>query len=375
MPLNSIPPVTNGEGLRMKIDAASDQCWIDVGFLGGLVPGNIQELRPLHEQGVLGFKCFLVHSGVDEFPCVTEADLRPAMAELASLGAVLLAHAEHPQANNNVPKLQPSMERQYSVYLQSRPQEMEDKAVALLIRLCRETGCPVHIVHLSSASVLGQLQEAKGKGLPITVETCPHYLFFSAEDVAPGATVFKCAPPIRNGENREKLWQAINEGLIDLLASDHSPCPATLKRFESGSFFEAWGGVSSLQLSLSAVWTAASARGQPLQRLATWMAGAPARLAGLGSRKGTIDVGFDADLVVFDPEAEFRVTANGRIEAPGEKPALLSRIHHRHSVTPYVGYSLRGIVRATYLRGEQVFDGTGFSAKPAGVLLLRRTKS
>jgi allantoinase len=372
MPLNSIPPVTNGEGLRMKIDAASDQCWIDVGFWGGLVPGNIQELRPLHEQGVLGFKCFLVHSGVDEFPCVTEADLRPAMAELASLGAVLLAHAEHPQANNSVPQLQPSMERQYSVYLQSRPQEMEDKAVALLIRLCRETGCPVHIVHLSSASVLGQLQEAKGKGLPITVETCPHYLFFSAEDVGPGATVFKCAPPIRNGENREKLWQAINEGLIDLLASDHSPSPATLKRFESGSFFEAWGGVSSLQLSLSAVWTAASARGQPLQRLATWMAGAPARLAGLGSRKGTIDVGFDADLVVFDPEAEFRVTANGRIEAPGEKPA---RIHHRHSVTPYVGYPLRGIVRATYLRGEQVFDGTGFSAKPAGVLLLRRTKS
>lgn len=375
MPLNSIPPVTNVEGLRMKIGAASGQCWIDVGFWGGLVPGNVLELRLLHEQGVLGFKCFLVHSGVDEFPCVTEVELRPAMAELASVGALLLAHAELPQANHNVAKLQPGMERQYSAYLQSRPPEMEDRAVSLLIRLCRETGCPVHIVHLSSASVLRQLREAKAEGLPVTVETCPHYLFFSAEAVAAGATEFKCAPPIRNHENREALWQAVDEGLIDLLASDHSPCPETLKRFESGNFFEAWGGVSSLQLSLSVVWTAASDRGQPLHRLATWMAEAPARLAGLGSRKGAIEVGFDADLVVFDPEAEFRVTANGRIEVRGKNQAPLPRIHHRHSVTPYVGYWLRGIVRATYLRGEKVFDEKGFSAKPTGVLLLRGTKS
>jgi len=375
MPLNSIPPVTDGKGLQMKIDAAGGQCWIDVGFWGGLVPGNILELRPLHEQGVLGFKCFLIPSGVEEFPCVTEVELRPAMAELSSLGAVLLAHAELPQANNKVPNLQPSMERQYSVYLQARPPEMEDKAVALLIRLCRETGCPVHIVHLSSASVLGHLREAKAEGLPVTVETCPHYLFFSEGDVAAGATQFKCAPPIRNGENREKLWQAVDEGLIDVLASDHSPCPETLKRLESGNFFEAWGGISSLQVSLSVVWTAASERGLPLHRLATWMAGAPARLAGLGSRKGAIEVGFDADLVVFDPEAEFRVTANGRIEAPEEKPAPQSRIHHRHNVTPYVGYRLKGIVRATYLRGKQIFDGTGFSAEPTGVLLLRGTKS
>ena len=375
MPLNSIPPVIDQEGLRMKTGAAIGQCWVDVGFWGGLVPKNVLELQLLHEQGVLGFKCFLSHSGVEEFPYVTEVELRPAMAKLAALGAVLLAHAELPQAPNNITERQLRMGRQYSAYLQSRPPEMEDRAIALLIRLCRETGCRLHIVHLSSASSLAQLREAKAEGLPITVETCPHYLFFAAEEIAEGATEFKCAPPIRDCENREKLWQALDEGLVDLLASDHSPCPEELKRLGPGDFFSAWGGVLSLQLSLSAVWTAARERGQPLHRVAKWMSSAPARLAGLAGRKGAIEVGADADLVVFDPEAEFRVTGDGQLVFAGEKSNSFSRLYHRHSATPYVEYRLRGIVRATFLRGKQIFDGERFSSEATGELILRAVTS
>jgi allantoinase len=267
------------------------------------------------------------------------------------------------------------MGRQYSAYLQSRPPEMEDRAIALLIRLCRETRCRLHIVHLSSSSSLAQLREAKVEGLPITVETCPHYLFFAAEEIPAGATEFKCAPPIRDAENREKLWQALDEGLIDLLASDHSPCPEALKRLGSGDFFIAWGGVLSLQLSLSAVWTAARERGQPLHRLAEWMSSVPARLAGLAGRKGAIEVGADADLVVFDPEAEFQVTQDGKLEVPGEESGSFSRLYHRHNATPYIGYRLSGIVRATFLRGKQIFDGERFSSEATGELILRTVTS
>ncbi|HEX8472554.1 MAG TPA: allantoinase AllB [Pyrinomonadaceae bacterium] len=358
MPLNSIPPTTTGEGLRMKLAAAEGKCWVDVGFWGGVVPGNAKELRPLAQAGVTGFKCFLIHSGVEEFPHVTEDDLRPALKELARLGAVLIVHAEVPEpvdeAQLEATNLDP---RRYATFLSSRPRRAEDEAVALMIRLCRETGARVHIVHHSSADSLPLLREARDEGLPLTVETCPHYLYFAAEDVPDGATEFKCCPPIRERENREQLWQALAAGIIDMVVSDHSPCPPEMKRKEQGDFLQAWGGISSLQWRLPLMWTLARERGFGLAHLTRWLSSAPAALAGLERRKGAIAVGFDADLCVWNAEAEFRVA-----------PAL---IEHRHKLTPYAGHVLRGVVEETYLRGEKIFDRGRFASRPSGALLKR----
>jgi allantoinase len=356
MPLNSIPATTTVDALESKLRAAERRCHVDVGFWGGVVPGNAGELEPLARRGVLGFKCFLSPSGVDEFEHVTERDLREALPILERLRLPLLVHAELPSLLRDPDPL--GNPRQYRTWLASRPMEAEHAAIDLLIRLAREYGARIHIVHLASAGALASLRAARGAGIPITVETCPHYLSFAADDVADGATSFKCAPPIRERAHRETLWQALADRHIDLVVSDHSPAPPALKRLEDGDFIRAWGGVASVQVALAAVWTGASARGIPLERAMQWMAQAPAELAGLHQTKGAIAVGRDADLVIWDPDAESIVD-----------PATL---FHRHPVTPYAGMRLRGRVRTTVLRGEVVFDDGSFAETPRGRQLLGR---
>jgi allantoinase len=362
MPLNSVPPTTTVENFRAKLAAAAGKCHVDVGFWGGLVPGNVPELRGLHAAGVVGFKCFLVHSGVDEFPHVEREELRAAMRELAAIGATLIVHAELPGPIDHAlaehAEVRWGDPRRYETFLSSRPRAAENEAVALLIELCRETGARTHVVHHSSADALLALREAKREGLPLTVETCPHYLVFAAEDIADGATEFKCCPPIRERENRESLWEALGDGTIDMIVSDHSPCPPAMKARDEGDFMKAWGGISSVQLRLAAIWTAARARGFQAEDLARWLCEGPARLAGLGDSKGSVAEGFDADFVVWNPEAEFVVE-------PGH-------VHHRHKLTPYTGMRLSGVVEETYLRGRRIFARGEFARAGGGPLLLTR---
>lgn len=356
MPLNSIPATTTLDGLKTKLEAARD-LQIDVAFWGGVVPGNTAELAKLWRAGVVGFKCFLIHSGVDEFPNVTEADLREAMPELARLGALLIIHAEVPgPVEACCESKSGSSSRSYQTFLASRPREAENQAVALMIRLCRETGCRIHIVHHSSADALAILRDAKNYGLPITAETCPHYLHFAAEDIPDGATEFKCCPPIRERENREHLWHALKDGTLDFVVSDHSPCPAEMKLREQGDFMNAWGGISSLQLRLPIMWTDANARGYKIEDLTKWLCREPARQVGLDNLKGAIKDGYDADIIIWDPDREFKV-----------EPAML---HHRHKLSPYGGEVLRGVVEKTFVRGRMVYDGGDFFA-PCGQILLR----
>jgi allantoinase len=354
MPLNSIPPTTTREAFAAKRAAAAGQCAVDVGFWGGVVPGNAGELAGLVADGVRGFKCFLIDSGVAEFGWVGEAELAPAMAILAGLGAPLLVHAELAgPIDAAAPALAAADPRRYATYLASRPPAAEEAAIALVTRLCRATRARTHIVHHSAASALDQLRSARAEGLPLTAETCPHYLHFTAEAIPDGATPFKCAPPIRDAANREALWRALADGVLDLVASDHSPCSPGLKAIEVGDFVAAWGGVSGLQLALPVVWTEASARGHSLADVVRWMSAAPARLARL-AEKGAIAAGRDADLVVFDDAARTTVTPES--------------ILHRHRVTPYAGETLRGAVAATYLRGHRIAEHGRVLAGDLGTL-------
>jgi allantoinase len=341
MPLNSIPPTVSVEALETKAAVALGQCWVDVGFWGGVIPGNTGELRPLWEAGCFGFKCFLAPSGVDEFPHVTELDLRPAMLEIAACGGVLLAHAEDP-AFLCLPDItgKPQKFAEYTNYLRSRPRRAEESAIELLIRLSVETGCRVHVVHLSSSDSLAQLAAARARGLALTAETCPHYLTFEAEKIPDGATEFKCAPPIRESANREALWRALRDGEIDFVVSDHSPCPPAMKCIETGNLFSAWGGIASLELGLSAVWTEALERSVSIEEVVRFMSAGPAKLAGLDHRKGFIAKGYDADLAVWEPEAAFTVDP--------------TRLRQRHKLTPYAGHRLLGVVHKTLLRGRDV---------------------
>jgi allantoinase len=355
MPLNSIPPTTSSAGLKAKLAAAREQCFVDVGFWGGVVPGNTTELQPLMAAGVVGFKCFLIDSGVAEFPNVTESDLREALPLLAKLNALLIVHAEVPGPIQIAGLAENPDPTAYATFLASRPRAAEDEAVALMIKLSREFGARVHIVHHSSADSLPMLREAKAAGVDITAETCPHYLTFAAEEIPNGATEFKCCPPIRERENREQLWSALSNGTIDFIVSDHSPCPPDLKLQESGNFLEAWGGISSLQLRLPAVWTEAKHRGFSLIDLSRWLCNAPAELVGLADRKGSIKIGADADVVIWNPAKQFRVE--------GES------LHHRHKVTPYQGRVLQGVVEQTFLRGQKIYDGARLIGEVRGQLL------
>ena len=363
MPLNSIPPTTTVAGLNQKLDAARSQCYVDTAFWGGVVPGNAGELKSLRQGGVVGFKCFLIHSGVDEFPNVTEADLRQALPQLTQLNTLLIVHAEVPgpieraglPTCHGQNKESDACTNAYETFLASRPRAAENEAVELMIRLSREFGTRVHIVHHSSSDALPMLAEAKQAGLKITAETCPHYLTFAAEEVPEGATEFKCCPPIRERENREQLWRALGDGTLDMIVSDHSPCPPELKLKESGDFLKAWGGISSLQLRLPIVWTEARRRGFSVHDVTQWLSSAPARLVGLEARKGAIGPGLDADLVVWNPSSQFKVEG--------------SLLHHRHKLTPYEGMTLSGVVEKTFLRGRKIFDGDQVGP-PRGMLLL-----
>jgi allantoinase len=350
MPLNSIPATTSVTALWEKERAADNQCWVDCGFWGGVIPGNLPELEPMLEAGVWGFKVFLIHSGIDDFPSVGEGELRCAMKILARYSIPLLAHAE---CASSSPPVEGDC-RSYRTYLESRPKSWENEAVRLLARLCLETGCRVHIVHLSSAEALPLIQETRRAGGKLTAETCPHYLFFGAEDIPEGRTEFKCSPPIREKKNRQKLWEALGEGWIDFIASDHSPCPVELKNRKEGDFLKAWGGISSLQMSLPAVWTAARRHGFGIEDIAHWMCENPARFAGLDSFKGRIAPNHSADLVVWDPEASFTPEPE--------------HLEHRHPMTPYAGHRLFGKIEMTFLRGIPIYERGRFKG-PQGRLL------
>lgn len=384
MPLNSVPATTTVSALHVKVDAARAQCHVDVGFWGGVVPGNAAELEALVDAGARGFKCFLVPSGVDEFPAVSEHDLRQALPILARRRVPLLVHAEiiadcglrivDSIADSIVDSIVDSNPQsairnpQYAAYLATHPVSMELDAIRLMIRLAEEFRTRVHIVHVSSAEGVEAIADAKAASVPITAETCPHYLTFAADDIPDGATQFKCAPPIRESAHREALWDGLASGALDLIATDHSPAPPALKT--PGDFLRAWGGIASLELSLPAAWSAYMAyvardfpprdRGPEriathLSNLARWMSAAPASLAGLGERKGRIAEGFDADLVVWDPDSDFVVD-----------PA---RLHQRHKLTPYAGRSLFGTVLTTFVRGERVWDVGRLTRAHGGRLL------
>lgn len=355
MPLNCVPVTTTRAALEAKRAAVAGQAWVDHGFWGGVVPGNAGELPGLVAAGALGCKAFLVHSGIDDFPAAGEADLRAAMPVLRELGAPLLVHAELELPGAPDPAARP---RAYASYLASRPPSWEAAAVALIAGLVEETACAAHVVHLSAADALAAARRARQSGLPLSVETCPHYLTLAAEDIPDGRTEFKCAPPIRERANQERLWAALAGGDIDLVVSDHSPCAPALKLPAEGDFARAWGGIASLQLGLPLIWTAARARGVDLVRLGAWMCERPARLAGLSHRKGRIAPGLDADLVIWDPEAELVV-----------EPGML---RHRHPVTPYLGRRLYGVVRRTLLRGREIWDGRDVVGPAGGEPLLGR---
>ena len=353
MPLNSSPVTTTAKAFDEKINAAKGKIHTNCGFWGGVIPGNENEIEPLIAKGVRGFKAFLTHSGIDEFPNVTEDDLRKVMPIIAKHNLPLLVHCELSDSAIHLPLTT----NHYTDYLQSRPRQWEDNAIALMIRLCEEFNCKTHIVHLSSSDSLEQISEAKGKGLPLTVETGQHYLYFTAEKIGDGFCQFKCAPPIREEENNALLWEALKEDLIDFVATDHSPAPPSMKEMESGDFMKAWGGISSIQFALPVLWTAAKKNRCDLNDIARWLCERPAILPGFQQSKGKIALGYDADFVIWDPEKKFIVKED--------------IIHHRHKITPYLNEELYGVVEQTWLAGEKVYDQGKFLHLNRGNLLLK----
>jgi len=349
MPLDSVPATVTAETLAIKRSAADGQCHVDVGFWGGVIPSNLGRLEPLHEAGVLGFKCFLADSGSEDFPPLNARQVHDALAILRDLGSVLLIHAESAEAMAAIGQAHgPS----YAGYLATRPRGVENLAVAEVIEAARTSRGHAHIVHLSSSDALPMIASARREGVRLTAETCPHYLALTAEEIGDGATAFKCSPPVREAANRELLWDGLTAGTLDFIASDHSPCTAAMKELGGGDFAAAWGGISSLQLGLPVVWTEARRRGIALSHVVGWMARAPAEFAGLPG-KGRIAPGFDADFCILAPDESFAVDPN--------------RLQHRHPVTPYAGRRLQGVVRSTILRGA-VVDGQ----RPRGQLLARQ---
>lgn len=348
MPLNSIPPTVTVEALNVKREAAQGQTHVDVGFWGGAIPGNTGDLRGLHDAGVFGFKCFLLHSGVDEFPPLDADEMEKDMRELASFDSVMIVHAEDSRAIDRAPRPEGD---DYAKFLASRPRGAENLAIAEVIERARWTGARAHVLHLSSSDALPMLRSAKNDGLRLTVETCPHYLTLTAEEIPHGATQFKCCPPIREAGNRELLWQGLEDGTIDFIVSDHSPSTLDLKDLENGDFAVAWGGVASLQLGLSLIWTEARQRGLSLETVVSWMSDRPAQFAGL-TGKGRIAPGYDADFSIFAADDAFVVD--------------VAKLHHKNPLTPYHGKALAGVVRRTWLHGE-VVDGE----TPRGRLLRR----
>jgi len=360
MPLNCMPETIDASALEAKRKAASGKASVDWAAWGGVVRGNAEQLPSLIDCGVPGFKCFLIHSGIDGFAWVDEADLRLALDKLRGSGLPLLVHAEVAVPVNVATEALNAAHadwRKYSTYLASRPDEAELEAIALLIRLAEEFKTPIHIVHLASAKALPMLADARQRGLPITVETCTQYLWFAAEEIPDGATEYKCAPPIRDAANREALWKALETGLIDFVTTDHSPCPSAMKQRDTGRWDLAWGGIASLGLALPVLWTGMTQRGLGVERIGEWMAAGPAKLARLRGRKGILSVGADADFAVFEPDTRWTVEEQ--------------HLHFRHKLSPYLGAQLQGQVAETWLRGEQVYANGQFSGEARGRELVR----
>uniref|UniRef100_A0A4W6EZ79 allantoinase n=1 Tax=Lates calcarifer TaxID=8187 RepID=A0A4W6EZ79_LATCA len=335
MPLNSIPPTTTLGNFHEKLREATGKCFVDTAFWGGVIPGN---------QVVAGFKCFLIHSGVEEFPHVTNCDLHAAMKQLQGTGSVLLQTTEESDPS------------QYSTFLESRPDVMEVEAIRTVTELCLQYQVRCHIVHLSSAKPLKLIQKARQAGAPLTVETTHHYLSLCAENIPAGATQFKCCPPIRGSNNQEQLWSALKAGQIDMVVSDHSPCTPDLKKLDTGDFSQAWGGISSLQFGLPLFWSSAKKRGFQLSDVVRLLSRKTAQLCGLDNQKGSLGPGYDADLVIWDPEREFEIQEGS--------------IHHKNKITPYLGITLQGVVYATILRGRLVYKEGSFCPEPLGKHLL-----
>jgi allantoinase len=365
MPLNCVPETINVRALETKRATAKGNTWVDWAAWGGVVRGNAEEMPELIAAGVPGFKCFMIDSGIEGFQRVDETDLLPALEKLRGTGLPLLVHAEvaAPMDEAMAALNDAGAEwRSYSAHLASRPDDAEIEAIRLLIRLADEFRTPMHVVHLSSAKALPIIAAARRQGLPITVETCPHYLWFAAENIRNGATEHKCAPPIRSAENRERLWQALEDGIIDIVVTDHSPCPPAMKSRDTGRFDLAWGGVASLGLALPLMWTALLNRGfdapQAAARIGRWMCTGPAQLAGFLGQKSLLEPGADADLVIFDPDVAWTVTEQD--------------LHFRHKLSPYLGAKFCGRVQETWLRGRRVFCGGRFEGEPPGRELVRR---
>ncbi len=371
MPLNASPVTTTAKAFDEKIQSSFDKLRMttklhtNCGFWGGVIPGNEKDIEPLIERGVLGFKAFLTHSGIEEFPNVMEDDLRKAMPIIAKHGLPLLVHCELEHTSNTLRQASTNqvLDRQgdkqsYQNYLLSRPKKWEDDAIALMIRLCEQFNCRVHIVHVSSASSIIQIEQAKQKGLPLTAETAQHYLYFCAEEIKDGQTQFKCAPPIRNKANNNQLWKALQNGILNFVATDHSPATPDLKEITSGNFLKAWGGIASLQIALPVLWTAAKQRNIGVVHIAKWLSENPAKLIGLEHKKGRIEKGYDADLVIWNPDESFTVTEQ--------------MILHKHKITPYLGEQLYGTVHSTYLGGMVVYHANGQLQLQAGSIITRQ---
>ena len=353
MPLNCLPETTTVAALQAKREAAQGECFVDWISWGGAVADNQQHLLPLAAAGVPGFKCFLIYPGCDGFTMIDQQQLEAALPFIAKSGLPLLVHAELAGPIDEAAlKLRDADWRSYATYLASRPDEAELQAIRLMIRLCREYQFRLHIVHLSTALAIGDLNTARAEGLPITVETCPHYLHFAAEEIDHGATLWKCAPPIRSRSNQEALWQGLRDDCIDMIVTDHSPCPPEMKRTDVGRFDLAWGGIAGLSVALPVIHTECVRRGFTLDHLARWMSSAPAALAGLSQQAGTLEAGRDANFVIFDTEASMTVAPN--------------QLHFRHPISPYVGETLRGVVKETYLRGVPIYRNGTFANIPTG---------
>jgi allantoinase len=353
MPLNCLPETTTVAALEEKRSAARGECFVDWAPWGGAVADNQHHILPLARAGVLGFKCFLIYPGCDGFTMINQQQLEAALPFIAESGLPLLVHAELAgPIDAAMEGLRDADWRSYATYLASRPDQAELEAIRLMVRLCRQYRFRLHIVHLSTSLALQELRAARAEGLPITVETCPHYLHFAAEEIADRATLLKCAPPIRTKENQQQLWRGLRDGTIDMIVTDHSPCPPEMKREDSGRFDLAWGGIAGISLALSIIYTECCHRGFTLDDIVRWMSNAPAALAGISHLAGALEAGRDANFVVFDADTEFTVTAD--------------HLYYRHAISPYLNETPRGVVKATYLRGEAVYGEGSFAPKPSG---------
>lgn len=358
MPLNASPVTTTVENFELKIQATAQKLYVNCGFWGGVVPSNLQALDALLRAGTFGLKAFLTHSGIDEFPNTNEAELRSALQVLKQHQKPLLVHCELTSAHEDESLFEQDR-KSYSAYLKSRPKKWENDAVELMIRLCRETGAQVHIVHVSSDEALAMIAAAKAEGLPLSAETCPHYLYFDAESIPDGNTVYKCAPPIREKQNNQHLWQALRSGILDFVVTDHSPATPSLKEIESGDLKKAWGGISSLQFLLPAFYTKATSHHIDLMTTSKLLSENTSKLIGLDHCKGKLAAGYDADMVVWDPEEKFVVTSE--------------MIYHRHQVTPYLHEELSGVVKRSYLAGEIIYQEGKVLAEAKGKVLYRKS--